>query len=357
MTTKNNLVRSKRSGFTITELLVAMALIVFIMSILAEAFTAGTQTYRELKATGNLSDNLREAALALRRDHNLNKRFPATLAEVFRVANFPANGEKDGYKIGPDMRQQDPQGGWILNASPEPGVTGSYSGQLHVFLLAGVPSYRIEFTPTPGASQGRARMFAAVRYHAAEAFAQLAYTLPYVEQDSLYRQVRSYLELPGMAEDASRKLTAPDGTITLGSIERWFQQGASTGTRADGSVRFILESFWDNVKKDLQLGKYGEQWMSLPAIVGPTPKIDFFSYSSLLQIVWQTPAVDQKVRELQGRLKLAEAASAQGDRVGEQAAMKGFLDTVAAGTTAKPPSISPLGAQILTSMGRAMYPY
>ena len=39
----------RRSGFTLVELMVAMALIMFIMAILSEAFVAGLKTFRDLK--------------------------------------------------------------------------------------------------------------------------------------------------------------------------------------------------------------------------------------------------------------------------------------------------------------------
>jgi hypothetical protein len=201
-------------------------------------------------------------------------------------------------------------------------------------------------------------MLAAVRYHAAEAFAQLACALPYAERDGLYRQVRYYLTLPGVAEDALSKLTGPDGMISFASIERsLYPDGAANGLRADGSVRFILESSWTNVKKDLQLGKYGENWMSLPGIRPAVPKADFFSYNSLSQIVTQASAAEQKLRELEGWIAPAAVAATQGDRVAEQTAMRRFLDAVTEGATAIPQSICALSAQILTSMGLAMYPY
>ena len=44
----------RRQGFTIVELLVAMALIVLIMSIISEAFVEGLGTFRELKGIGDL---------------------------------------------------------------------------------------------------------------------------------------------------------------------------------------------------------------------------------------------------------------------------------------------------------------
>jgi prepilin-type N-terminal cleavage/methylation domain-containing protein len=58
----------RRAGFTITELLVAMALIVFIMSILATAFSEGVKTFRGLKGIGDMNQRLRTASALLRAD-------------------------------------------------------------------------------------------------------------------------------------------------------------------------------------------------------------------------------------------------------------------------------------------------
>jgi prepilin-type N-terminal cleavage/methylation domain-containing protein len=55
-------------GFTIVELLVAMALIVLIMSVLSQAFVEGLETFRHLKALGDLGERLRESSLVLARD-------------------------------------------------------------------------------------------------------------------------------------------------------------------------------------------------------------------------------------------------------------------------------------------------
>jgi prepilin-type N-terminal cleavage/methylation domain-containing protein len=57
----------RRKGFTITELLVAMALIVFIMYILAEAFSAGSTAFRKLKAIGDMNEKLRVTSQVLRK--------------------------------------------------------------------------------------------------------------------------------------------------------------------------------------------------------------------------------------------------------------------------------------------------
>jgi len=60
--------RPKQSGFTIVELLVAMALIVFIMTVLDQAFSAGVRAFRELEAVGDLDEELVGDAFALAED-------------------------------------------------------------------------------------------------------------------------------------------------------------------------------------------------------------------------------------------------------------------------------------------------
>jgi type II secretory pathway pseudopilin PulG len=58
----------RRSGFTLVELLVAAALIIFMMAVLAQAFQAATQAFRDLKAAGDLAEKLRAVAGQLRAD-------------------------------------------------------------------------------------------------------------------------------------------------------------------------------------------------------------------------------------------------------------------------------------------------
>jgi prepilin-type N-terminal cleavage/methylation domain-containing protein len=55
--------RGKRRGLTLNELLVAMALIVLIMAIVSEAFVEGTTTFRNLKAIGDMAERLRGSEL------------------------------------------------------------------------------------------------------------------------------------------------------------------------------------------------------------------------------------------------------------------------------------------------------
>src|SRR6516165_1757208 len=58
----------RRSGFTLVEVLVSTALIVFIMLILSQGFIAALTATRELKAVGDLQEKLRTVAIVLRND-------------------------------------------------------------------------------------------------------------------------------------------------------------------------------------------------------------------------------------------------------------------------------------------------
>jgi prepilin-type N-terminal cleavage/methylation domain-containing protein len=58
----------RRSGFTLVELMVALALIIFIMSILSQAFVAASKVFRDLKAAGDLARQQRAVTTLLRRD-------------------------------------------------------------------------------------------------------------------------------------------------------------------------------------------------------------------------------------------------------------------------------------------------
>jgi prepilin-type N-terminal cleavage/methylation domain-containing protein len=57
-----------RPAFTLVELMVALALVLFIMAILSQAFGTGMKVFREMKTAGDMEERLRSAASILRRD-------------------------------------------------------------------------------------------------------------------------------------------------------------------------------------------------------------------------------------------------------------------------------------------------
>jgi prepilin-type N-terminal cleavage/methylation domain-containing protein len=58
----------RRQAFTLVELMVAMVLVLFVMVMLTQAFTAALDTFSQLKGIGDMEDRLRSAATILRRD-------------------------------------------------------------------------------------------------------------------------------------------------------------------------------------------------------------------------------------------------------------------------------------------------
>jgi prepilin-type N-terminal cleavage/methylation domain-containing protein len=58
----------RRQAFTLVEMLVSLALVLFIMVILSQALTTGLETFRQLKSTAELDEKLRMASTVLRDD-------------------------------------------------------------------------------------------------------------------------------------------------------------------------------------------------------------------------------------------------------------------------------------------------
>ena len=59
---------NQRKGFTLVELLVAMALIVFIMTILSQAFVIAVTSLARAKGVCDMAERLRSASAVIRRD-------------------------------------------------------------------------------------------------------------------------------------------------------------------------------------------------------------------------------------------------------------------------------------------------
>jgi prepilin-type N-terminal cleavage/methylation domain-containing protein len=148
---------SPRRGFTLVELMVSMALILFIMVILAEAFSVGLESLRQLKAVGDMQEKLRVASEVIRRDlqsnfydtgTGINKHlsdlafgggsFPPPNAGFFRLwqytpasagalgltANITEGTDGDGF---PSIRMADPASNILhfgIFLGPTPGTTG-----------------------------------------------------------------------------------------------------------------------------------------------------------------------------------------------------------------------------------------
>jgi prepilin-type N-terminal cleavage/methylation domain-containing protein len=111
---------SRRTGFTLVELLVSLALIVFIMSILSYAFQEATALFRNMKSSGDMAEKLRGATTILRRDLS-------------------------AYHFDDERKLSDPNFWTIDNGPPGAGYFRVWHGQPSILEgndLDGLPSYR-----------------------------------------------------------------------------------------------------------------------------------------------------------------------------------------------------------------------
>jgi prepilin-type processing-associated H-X9-DG protein len=298
--------------------------------------------------------------------HETNGRFPENLPEVMKAAGLPEGGEMDGYKA---SSYRATRNGWSLAMDPIPGVTGSETGRAAGDIYGRT---RIEFVPTPGAAEGRARMFDEIRAHGAAGIAQLVELLPYIEQGKLYGEIVPYANSPRAATDAFAAVAGPDGTVTFASFDVAFTGGVNVAAGSshsggvnfafgDGSVRSISSNIGSNIWRSLQLGAYGEKVSDLPGIpVVPQSKNEnvygMYSFPVLVRMT-EFFVFDRNLEhELGHLLGLGSTSHANGDIEGEKAAMDAYRTAVANAAAGPKPSISPLGASALNSTSLAVTP-
>lgn len=95
----------RRSAFTLVEMMVASALIIFMMWIIATAFEKGLTSFRVLKTAGDMQEKLRAATTAIRRD--------LTRPHFEKVDSEPWGGENLSEQRMDDLAWQPPNQGYF----------------------------------------------------------------------------------------------------------------------------------------------------------------------------------------------------------------------------------------------------
>jgi prepilin-type processing-associated H-X9-DG protein len=147
--------------------------------------------------------------------------------------------------------------------------------------------------------------------------------LPIGEQEEVLKSTLPFLANPDSAVDDGLRSLSGEGGFSLKS----FHTGGTNFLFGDGSVRFVMASFTENVMKAMQVGANGEQWELLPAVqlVTRQDRPTLFNYFDLSELV-QNQISDLKTRdELLRHLRQAESSEARGDLLQKSRSLDAFI--------------------------------
>lgn len=116
--------RTIRRGFTLIEMLVAMALTMFVMVILSQAFATGLETFRGLKAIGDMQDSLRIAVTALQADLSADH---FETGRRLSDANVVTDRPREGYFFIRQASQKNTTAGYLTEGFDADGLESTRS--------------------------------------------------------------------------------------------------------------------------------------------------------------------------------------------------------------------------------------
>jgi prepilin-type N-terminal cleavage/methylation domain-containing protein len=340
---------SKGAGFTLIELLVVIAIIAVLIALLIPA----VQAAREAAARGHAVNNLNELRTAFNAFYDQNRTYPAAWNEFGdwcqRNPNYCAPsfielrqaGQLNGWQysiiLGPaggvsrsNSLNETNQPRLQLEAEPMfPGVTGSDS------LVLG-QNGNVRRYPTPGADQGRQRMFARIRDKGAQTLSDLLK----LDREAP-RLAREYVNSSDQVASVFRTFDANgDRTVSIAEIQN-FQN--FDGQNQGGP----LAEFLAFAGAEMKLNLLSPELKSTIAVhlldLHEDPAAQVFSYEGLCKLTRQyvnkgdcssrdNDDDDGVAHALCTKLRKAQAAEECGDLAAKQRWLEAYIHQVEAQT-------------------------